>query len=43
VHHSRLCAMLIDCKTSSVDEAADFWAAALGRQLDPEHPGRRWD
>jgi hypothetical protein len=41
VHHSRLCAVLIDCKTSSVDEAADFWAAALGREVDLAHAGSR--
>ncbi len=41
MHHSRLCAVLIDCKTSNVDEAADFWAAALGRRLDSEHSGSR--
>lgn len=39
--HSRLCAVLIDCKTSNVEEAADFWAGALGRRLDSEHPGSR--
>ncbi|MEO7206540.1 MAG: VOC family protein [Steroidobacteraceae bacterium] len=41
MHHSRLCAVLIDCKTSKVDDAADFWAAALGREVDPTHPGSR--
>jgi predicted enzyme related to lactoylglutathione lyase len=41
MHHSRLCAVLIDCKTSDVDKAARFWAAALGRAMDPEHPGSR--
>jgi predicted enzyme related to lactoylglutathione lyase len=41
MHHSRLCAVLIDCKTSNVDEAADFWGKALGRDVDPEHPGSR--
>jgi hypothetical protein len=29
MHHSRLCAVLIDCKTSDVDEAAHFWGGAL--------------
>jgi hypothetical protein len=33
MHHSRLCAVLIDCKTPNVDEAADFWAEALGREV----------
>jgi len=34
MHHSRLCALLIDCKTSDVDEAARFWSEALGRSVD---------
>jgi len=38
MHHSRLCAVLIDCKTSDVDEAARFWGEALGRPVDPTHP-----
>jgi predicted enzyme related to lactoylglutathione lyase len=41
MHHSRLCAMLIDCKTADLDEAARFWAQALGRPVDLEHPGSR--
>lgn len=41
MHHSRLCAVLIDCKTDDVDAAAAFWAAALSRPLDPGHPGSR--
>jgi len=41
MHHSRLCAVLIDCNTSGVDEAARFWGRALGRPMDPEHPGSR--
>jgi predicted enzyme related to lactoylglutathione lyase len=41
MHHSRLCAVLIDCKTSDVDEAARFWAAALGRRVDPDHAHSR--
>lgn len=39
MHHSRLCAVLIDCNTADVDGAAAFWAAALGRPVDPHHPG----
>jgi predicted enzyme related to lactoylglutathione lyase len=35
--------MLIDCKTADVDEAANFWSQALGRAIDPEHPGSRGD
>jgi predicted enzyme related to lactoylglutathione lyase len=41
MHHSRLCALLIDCKTADVDEAARFWAAALGRSVDARHPMSR--
>jgi hypothetical protein len=41
VHQSRLCAVLIDCKTDDVDAAAAFWAEALGRPVDPGHPGTR--
>ncbi|HEX2668160.1 MAG TPA: VOC family protein [Gammaproteobacteria bacterium] len=41
MHHSRLCALLIDCKTDDVDAAAEFWGAALGWPVDPKHPGSR--
>ena len=41
MHHSRLCAVLIDCNTDDVDAAAEFWAAALGRPVDLKHPGSR--
>lgn len=41
MHYSRLCAILIDCNTSDVDEAARFWAQALGRPVDLGHPGSR--
>src|SRR5260221_12202956 len=41
MHHSRLCAVLIDCKTEDVDEAARFWGEALGRPVDNDHPGTR--
>lgn len=41
MHHSRLCAVLIDCKTSDVDQAAQFWGQALGRAVDGDHPGSR--
>lgn len=39
MHHSRLCAVLIDCKTDDLDKAADFWAKALNRPVDMKHPG----
>lgn len=41
MHHSRLCAVLIDCRTDDVDQAARFWADALGRPIDRAHPGTR--
>jgi Glyoxalase-like domain len=41
MHYSRLCALLIDCRSTDIDEAARFWAAALGRPVDPAHPGTR--
>jgi len=41
MHHSRLCAILIDCNTSDVDAAARFWGEALGRPVDPDHPASR--
>lgn len=41
MHHSRLCSMQIDCNVEDVDEAARFWAAALGRPVDVDHPGSR--
>ena len=41
MHHSRLCAVLIDCKAPDVDAAADFWSQALGRAVDRGHPGSR--
>lgn len=41
MHHSRLCALLIDCNTHDIAEAARFWAAALGRTIDRDHPGTR--
>lgn len=39
MHHSRLGALLIDCNTASLSEAARFWAEALGWPVDPDHPG----
>ena len=41
MHRSRLCARLIDCRTDDIDAAARFWAEALGRAVDPDHPGTR--
>ncbi len=41
MHHSRLCAVLIDCNTADIDAAARFWGEALGRPVDLNHPGSR--
>jgi predicted enzyme related to lactoylglutathione lyase len=41
MHHSRLCAVLIDCNVDDLDEAARFWAEALGRPVDAAHPMSR--
>ena len=41
MHRSRLCALLIDCNISDVDEAARFWAKVLGRPVDLNHWGSR--
>ena len=41
MHRSRLNGILIDCNTEDIDAAARFWAEALGRPIDPEHPGSR--
>ena len=41
MHHARLCSLQIDCKVSGVEEAARFWACALGRPMDPDHSGTR--
>lgn len=35
MHHSRLSALIIDCRTDSLDEASRFWAGALGRDAQP--------
>lgn len=41
MHHSRLCALLIDCNAPDIDAAARFWSGALGRAIDFDHPGTR--
>ena len=39
MHRSRLAGFIIDCQTDSLEEAADFWSAALGykRRGEPEN------
>ena len=41
MHRSRINGMLIDCNVEDVDAAAQFWAEALGRAVDADHPGTR--
>lgn len=41
MHRSRINGILIDCNTDDIDAAAHFWAEALGRPIDPDHPGTR--
>ena len=41
MHRSRINGILIDCNTDDIDAAAHFWAEALGRTVDPDHPGTR--
>lgn len=38
MHHSRLAAFVIDCRSDDIDEAARFWSAALGRAIKPIEP-----
>jgi hypothetical protein len=35
MHKSQLAGFIIDCKTDNLDEAADFWSAALGMMAAP--------
>jgi predicted enzyme related to lactoylglutathione lyase len=39
MHRSQLNSILIDCKVEDIEAAAQFWAEALGRPVDPAHPG----
>jgi catechol 2,3-dioxygenase-like lactoylglutathione lyase family enzyme len=41
VHRSRINGILIDCRVDDIEAAARFWAEALGRPIDPDHPGTR--
>lgn len=43
MHRSRINGILIDCNVEDLDGAARFWAEALGRPVDPDHPGTRGD
>ena len=43
MHRSRINGILIDCNVDDIGAAAQFWAEALGRPIDPDHPGTRGD
>jgi catechol 2,3-dioxygenase-like lactoylglutathione lyase family enzyme len=43
MHRSRINGILIDCNSDDIQAAARFWAEALGRPIDPDHPGTRGD
>jgi catechol 2,3-dioxygenase-like lactoylglutathione lyase family enzyme len=43
MHRSRINGILIDCNVDDIEAAARFWADALGRPVDPDHPGTRGD
>jgi predicted enzyme related to lactoylglutathione lyase len=36
MHKSQLAGLIIDCQTDDVDEAAAFWSAALGLEIEAE-------
>ncbi|MFP2910221.1 VOC family protein [Pyxidicoccus sp. 3LFB2] len=38
MHHSRLCAFVIDCKVDDLDAATEFWSRAFGRPSNPPQP-----
>jgi predicted enzyme related to lactoylglutathione lyase len=38
MHKSRLSGFIIDCQTSDLERAAEFWSAALGYALKPVAP-----
>jgi predicted enzyme related to lactoylglutathione lyase len=38
MHRSRLCALVIDCRTDDLDAAVTFWSRALGRAVEPPSP-----
>jgi hypothetical protein len=41
MHRSRINGILIDCNVEDIGAAASFWAEALGRPIDADHPGTR--
>jgi predicted enzyme related to lactoylglutathione lyase len=43
MHRSRINGLLIDCYIEDVHDAARFWSQALGRSIDTDHPGTRYN
>jgi predicted enzyme related to lactoylglutathione lyase len=43
MHHSRLCSIIIDCKTDDLETAAQFWSRALGRPYKPDNDAKYAD
>jgi hypothetical protein len=43
MHRSRINGILIDCNVDDIGKAASFWAEALGRPVNADHPGTRGD
>ena len=41
MHRSRINGILIDCNVEDIAAGSRFWAEALGRPIDPDHPGTR--
>ncbi len=41
MHRSRINGILIDCNVDDIEAAAQFWAEALGRPINSDHPGTR--
>jgi len=41
MHRSRINGILIDCNVDDIEAAARFWGEALGRPINPNHPGTR--
>ena len=40
MHHSRLCALVLDCKVDDLADATRFWSAALGKPVaTPDQDG----
>lgn len=37
MHRSRLAGFIIDCKSDNLEQAAQFWSAALGYELRPKN------